>query len=78
MKKQNPVITVVTCNINDVIKLMFQNPIIAEYINSHNLINEQLFNNDCYCIKYSSFDAFFKGHKTRVSVYLNPAMVQAC
>lgn len=78
MKKQNPVITLVTNNINDVVKLMFKHPVIAAYIDRFNPIGDAVIKNDCYQIVYENLDAVNKGRKTRINVYLNPAMVQAC
>lgn len=78
MKKQNPVITLVTNNINDVVKLMFEHRVIAEYIDCFNPIGDAVIKNNCYTIVYDDIEAANKGKKTRISVYLNPSMVQVC
>lgn len=73
MKKQNLVITLVTNNINDVVKLMFKHPVIVAYIDRINPVGDAVIRNDCYAIVYNDIEAANRGKKTKISVYLNPA-----
>ena len=65
----NPIITIVTNNINEVFALMLQNPVIADYIHSHELINRAITNNACYQIVYDDIDKAVMGKKTKISEY---------
>lgn len=70
-----PIISIVTNNINDVLALMLQNPIIADYVSSHELINQAITNNPCYQIVYDDIEKAGRGKKTKVNVYLKPSYV---
>lgn len=73
----NPIISMRTNNINDVLKAMLQIPVIANYVESHELINRAVTHNECYAIEYADIEAAGRGRKTTINVYLNPNMI-AC
>ena len=65
-----PIIDIATSDLNTVIPLMFLNPIISDFIENNNPINEQVISNECYHIEYDDYD-----NTTKIMVYLNPDYV---
>lgn len=75
---QNPVICIKSKNIQEVVSLMFKNPIISAYIERVNPVGDAVIKNDCYSIVYSNLEAVNRGRKTTISVYMNPAYMVGC
>ncbi len=75
---QNPVISIKSKNIQEVVALMFQNPVISAYIKRVNPVGDAVIKNDCYSIVYADLEAVNRGRKTTISVYLNPAYMVGC
>ena len=61
-----PIIDIATNTLNDVIPLLFQNPIISAYLDRCKPINEKAISNECYRIEYDDYEKI-----KRISVYLN-------
>lgn len=68
-----PIISVKSRNIQEVVSLMMQNPVISAYIEQVNPVGDAVIKNDCYSIVYADLEAVNRGRKTTISVFLNPA-----
>lgn len=68
-----PIISIKSRNIQEVVCLMMQNPVISAYIERVNPVGDAVIKNDCYSIVYADLEAVNRGRKTTISVFLNPA-----
>lgn len=68
-----PIISIKSRNIQEVVSLMMQNPVISAYIERFNPVGDAVIKNDCYSIVYADLEAVNRGRKTTISVFLNPA-----
>lgn len=73
-----PIISITTNTLNDIIPLLFQNPIISAYLDRFKPINEKAISNECYSIRYSDIDKASKGYQVRIDVFINPAYTVCC
>lgn len=71
-----PVISIRSKDIQDVVALMFQHPVISAYIELANPVGDAVISNVCYTIRYADLEAVNRGQKTTISVFLNPAYTE--
>ena len=55
--------------LRELLKQMEQNPIIKEYIDTHELVNGECFRNECYSIEFG---------RRKTTVYLNASAAVSC
>lgn len=67
------IIRVRTNDFNTVLQTMLKNPIIKAFINTYELVNRRIFDNECYNIVYD-MERYERGKVTDFTIYIKAAV----
>ena len=66
------IIKIKTNDFNIVLQTMLKNTIIKAFINTHELVNRRIFDNECYNIVYD-MERYERGKMTDFTIYIKAA-----